>query len=80
MESLMHLIIHLIVYLVIDLVVRQLSRGDGGHARWKRISDDDVRDIGQGRSRGNEPNITCTAMQVQELISIWGYESGVNNI
>ena len=59
----MYHLIHLIIYLVIDLVVRQLmGRGDEGHARWKQISDDDVRNIGQGRSRGNEPNITCTAM------------------
>ena len=62
MQSLMHLIIHLIIYLVTDLVVGQLSRGEEGHAKWKRSSDDDVRDVGQGRSRGDEPNIICTAM------------------
>ena len=67
MQSLMHLLIHLVIYLVIDHVVRHLSRGEGGHAWWKRSSDDDVRDVGQGRSRGDEPNITW---QVQELIAI----------
>ena len=62
MESLMHLIIHLTIYLVIDLVVGQLGREGGGHARWKRSSADDVRDVRQGRGRGDEPNVTGTTV------------------
>jgi hypothetical protein len=42
-HSCISIIIHLIICLVIDLVVGRFSGGRGGHARWKRTSDDDVR-------------------------------------
>ena len=62
MESLMHLIIHLIINLVIDLAVGQLGRG-GGHARWKRRSADDVRDVrhraGAGATSRTSPALPC---------------------
>ncbi len=62
-HSCISIIIHLIICLVIDLVVGQFSGGRGGHARWKRTShDDDVRNVGQDRGQGDEPNITDTAM------------------